>query len=121
MFPIDDRLRRSREVREAFRAGTSIHVGRQLGDLLHRAGFVDPAVIATGGGGSAGTAQADAEATLFESPEAIRAAEALGIASEAEMTEMACAWRRWGNNPGSTMSRFWFEAVARCPGGGSGP
>jgi hypothetical protein len=39
-----------------------------------------------------------------------------GLATREEMAEVAAAWRRWGDDPGATIARHWFEATARAPG-----
>jgi SAM-dependent methyltransferase len=117
VWPPDPWLDRGQEILDGLRDGTSIHVGRRLRDLLHRAGFVDAVATARGGGGGGPSTatQAGWEAAQFESAPVVDAAVERGLATPEEMAEVAAAWRRWGDHPGATMARHWFEATARAP------
>jgi hypothetical protein len=57
------------------------------------------------------------QAAVFADPGLRAVAEEEGLASPAELTAIANAWRRWGRDPGATATRYWFEAVARRPDG----
>lgn len=90
-------------------------MGRRLRELLHEAGFADAVSTAraTGGGGPAWSFEGEFEAARFETAAVIDTVVGRGIATAAEMAEIATAWRRWSAHPGSTMARHWFEATAR--------
>lgn len=115
MHPPDPWLDRGHQIVEQLRDGTSPRVGRRLRELLHEAGFADAvcATRATGGGGPPWSFEGEFEAARFESAAVIEVVVERGIATAAEMAEIAAAWRRWSAHPGSTMARHWFEATAR--------
>ena len=114
----DDRwLTRSHEILTELRAGTSPYVGRHLRGLLHAAGFVDVRVTAhgTGGGGPGCVGEAEFQASFFDASAVIDLVTHQGLATADEMTAIAAAWRRWGNDPAATSARHWFEAIGRVP------
>lgn len=123
LHPADPLLDRGHQILEQLRDGTSPRVGRRLRDLLHDAGFADAVCTAraTGGGGPPWSFEGEFEAARFESAAVVDAVVGRGIATAAEMAEIATAWRRWSADPGSTMARHWFEATAcvAAPAAGS--
>ena len=120
--PADPWLDRGHEILDRLRDGTSLHVGRQLRGLLHRAGFVDVRARSRGGGvgGPESTAHAEQQAAAFEVPALVDVVVERGIATPDELTAVAAAWRRWGADPGATLAVHWFEATAQAPGGDEG-
>ncbi len=120
--PADPWLDRGHEILDRLRDGTSIHVGRQLRGLLHRAGFVDVRARSRGGGagGPEAAAHTAQQTSLFESQALADVVVERGIATRDELSAVAAAWRRWGADPGATLAVHWFEATARAPGGDGG-
>jgi SAM-dependent methyltransferase len=123
--PPDPWIDRAHEILDRVRDGTSIHVGRQLRGLLHRAGFVDVRARSRGGGaGGAGGPDVAGlvaqQTSLFESAALADVVVERGLATRDELAECAAAWRRWGADPGATLAVHWFEATARAPGDDSG-
>jgi SAM-dependent methyltransferase len=115
LHPLDETLRRSREIAWRLREGTSPTVGKRLRHLLVEAGF-------TGAVQTArimpvdDTRQAGAfNASLFRLPTAVERVVSAGWASHAELEEMSAAWIAWGEHPGAFLARFWCEALAFTP------
>ena len=54
------------------------------------------------------------QASFFDAPAVINMVQERDIASPGEMTAIAAAWRRWGNDPAATATRHWFEANAHA-------
>jgi len=118
MWPDDPLLKRSDEVTTAVRGEGDVHVGKKLRGLLAEGGFVN--VIGSVTGGADGDAQTNALngafwSNYFRQPPFVVYAEALGVSTAAEMTAIADAWQRWGNDPGSFAARFWCQAVGFKP------
>ena len=114
--PEDPWLRRGHQIMTELRAGTSPYVGRELRGLLSAAGFEDARVTARGrgGGGPDSSNEAEFQASFFDAPPVVNMVQAHDIASPDEMTAIAAAWRRWGNDPAATATRHWFEATAHA-------
>lgn len=118
IHPTNDVLARSQQVARALREGTSPFVGRELRDLLDRAGFVRAEASARAiHYGTAEEVQGfgDFTASLFDHPVAVERALAGGLADREELRAMSRAWTRWGQDPGAFAARFWCEAVAWAP------
>ena len=117
--PADPWLQRGQEILTQLRAGSSPYVGRELRGLLHAAGFVEVQVTARGrgGGGPGCVDEAKFQASLFDARAVVDLVTDRGLASPDEMTAIATAWRRWGDDPAATAARHWFEAVARADTG----
>jgi SAM-dependent methyltransferase len=114
--PEDPWLHRGQQIMTELREGTSPYVGRALRGLLSAAGFVDARVTARGrgGGGPGASTEAAFQASFFDAPAVVDMVRARDIASPDEMTAIATAWRRWGEDPAATATRHWFEAIARA-------
>lgn len=117
--PPDPWIDRAHEIADRMRDGTSIHVGRHLRGLLHRAGFVDVTAQSRGGGagGPLIAGYVAQQIGLFGSEALADVAVERGIATRDELTEIVAAFGRWGADPGATLAVHWFEATARAPGG----
>ena len=95
--------------------GGTPYAGRMLRALLHDAGFerVTSKAVAGSDGGPAevNAYMASWQAAYFEEPAVVARLTSLGMATEAELREMAAAWRAWGEAPGSFAIRVGCEAV----------
>jgi SAM-dependent methyltransferase len=94
-------------------AGTP-DAGRRLRELLSSAGFTrNAASVAAGceGSNEAVAVTAAFEANNLEAPQFIAHVESTGLATAADLHEMADAWRAWGAAPGAVWMRFWCQAV----------
>ena len=117
--PDEPWLQRGLEILTQLRAGSSPYVGRRLRGLLNAAGFVEVQVTARGrgGGGPGCVSEAEFQASFFDARAVVDLTTERGLASPDEMTTIATAWRRWGDDPAATAARHWFEAVARADTG----
>jgi ubiquinone/menaquinone biosynthesis C-methylase UbiE len=112
MAPASAAIERSTELLGRMRLNA--YIGKHLAQLLHAAGFARTAASASVG--YEGTPEATRMAAGFqarylEAPEFVAHVVARGWASEAELREMAAAWRAWGDAPGAFAARFTCEAV----------
>jgi hypothetical protein len=96
--------------------GGTPYAGRMLRQTLHDAGFervTAKAVAGTDGGPPEVNAyMASWQASYFEEAAVIARITSLGLATEAQLREMAAAWRAWGEAPGGYSTRLMCEAVA---------
>ncbi|MBB5874108.1 SAM-dependent methyltransferase [Allocatelliglobosispora scoriae] len=112
--PPDPALPRTFEILAALRSGTSPRVGKHLRGLLHEAGFVDCTASASvdyDGTAEAAWSTAEAHMAVLSRPALTERAVAAGLTSAAELAELREAWRRWGEQPGAFLARFWCEAI----------
>jgi SAM-dependent methyltransferase len=95
--------------------GGTPYAGRMLRQMLHDAGFervTAKAVAGTDGGPPEVNAyMASWQMSYFEEPAVVARITSLGLATEAELWEMAAAWREWGEAPGGYSTRLMCEAV----------
>ncbi len=119
-------LRRSNEVRERLwrLAGADPFLGRELRRVVIEAGF--DAVEATTKAFSYGTTdlvRAFAAGRGGECADADYVADAVeaGLATPAELAQMADAWSAWGESPAAYASFTWCRAVGRKPLDDQGP
>jgi SAM-dependent methyltransferase len=95
--------------------GGTPYAGRMLRQMLHDAGFervTAKAVAGTDGGPpEVNRYMASWQMSYFEEPAVIARITSLGLATEAELWEMAAAWREWGEAPGGYSTRLMCEAV----------
>jgi SAM-dependent methyltransferase len=92
-------------------------VGRELGVLLHRSGFVD---VEQGARAEvvSGTTAADVakgQAAYFAAPELGAYALERKLATVEELEAISAGWADWGATPGATWARFTCTATARRP------
>ena len=118
VYPTNAVLRRSTEIAQKLREGTSPFVGKQLRHLLTKAGFVNAEASARVI--HHGTAEETASfgtftAALFRYPAVVSRVVSEGWATADELEEMSLAWTAWGENPGAFVARFWCEALAWAP------
>ncbi len=117
MAPEDARIDTSQELLRRLRehgGGGDPRVGKRLRSLLHDAGFARCEATASAAfEGAETSARMTGEfwANYLASPELVEHAVALGLATSAELTAMASAWREWGAHPGAFWARFWCEAI----------
>ena len=112
LYPTNDSLQRATAI--LARTRRHPHIGKQLRELLHDAGFVSTEASATANfRGSANLTRLDGDfwARYFESEEFITHAESSGWASRKEILECAAAWRAWGEHPGAFSAGFWCQAI----------
>jgi SAM-dependent methyltransferase len=93
---------------------SNLHVGKQLRALLKETGF-EP-VVGSGSlvcdGTDEDTARAgEHEARLLEAPPLVAHAAAAGLATPAELSAMANAWRSWGMSSGAFRSKCVCQAL----------
>jgi len=115
LHPTNAVLRRSTEVARRLRDGTSPYVGKQLRDLLTRAGFgrAEASARTLVYGTAEETRGVGAfTASLFTYPSAVERMLAQGWATAAELDEFGRAWTAWGEEPGAFLARFWCESLA---------
>ena len=118
VHPTNAVLTRSQQVARGLREGTSPFVGRELRDLVTRAGFVRAEASARSM--HYGTPQEVRDfgsftASLFVHPAAVERAVAAGLADRDELAAMSRAWTTWAEHPGAFVARFWCEAVGWAP------
>lgn len=115
--PEDALLSRSFDVMEQMRersGGGDPRVGKRLRALLHDAGFTRTAGFAVANCEAADGATARTGAwwaSYVSSPPFVEHATSLDLTTEAELAEMAAAWRAWGAHPGAYWATFWCQAV----------
>jgi len=91
-------------------------VGRRLVALLVDAGISDveltivPSVVV---GPDQAMRMAEASATRFEAPPFAARAVDEGWATSEQLTDMAAAWRSWGQEPGAVFVTQWCQALGR--------
>jgi SAM-dependent methyltransferase len=96
------------------RSGGTIDAGRRLRGLLHDAGFerVEVSVAANCDGTAEAVARAAWwQASYLEAPEFAAQVVELGLTTQAELGEMAAAWRAWGADPAALQVMLGFQAV----------
>lgn len=95
-------------------SGGSPGVGRQLGELLGAAGFARAAATAVAdatGTSEAATRTGELQAAYLEAPPFVAHVTSLGLATQAELQQMAASWRAWGTAAGAIWVRLWWHAV----------
>lgn len=118
MHPHDPLISRGHEIQEALRDCGDPRIGRQLRDLLTRAGFERVQITTEArcvGSPEAAAGMATFEATWFEAPEAVAFTRERGVSDPSEMAHIAAAWRRWSSDPGACAVDQWFTALAWVP------
>jgi SAM-dependent methyltransferase len=98
--------------------GGSPFVGRELGGLLHGAGFVEttPGARAEVEAGTEVVARTgESQAMYFGAPELRAYAIARGLATAAELEIATRAWKVWGTTAGAFWARFTCFATGRKP------
>ncbi len=117
--PFNDAVERSHrlviELRMA-RGGSPL-VGRELGVLLHQAGFADvsPGARAEVVSGVAVAQVAAGQAAYFAAPELRAVVIERNLATAGELDAIPAGWAAWGATPGATWARFTCFATARKP------
>ena len=124
VWPPSDAIHASFEMAVRLREhdGGTPYAGRMLRALLHDAGFerVTSKAVAGSDGGPAevNAYMASWQAAYFEEPAVVARLTSLGMATEAELREMAAAWRAWGEGRGRSGSawgvRLWGGWRRRC-------
>jgi SAM-dependent methyltransferase len=95
--------------------GGTPDAGRRLRELLHGAGFTRSTASAKSiaDGTPDGVARVgDRWAAYFSAEPLIERMEETGLASRAELLQIASDWRAWASHSGAVCAAFWFEAVA---------
>ncbi len=117
-WPDDPLLGRATEIMSRIRPSGDTRIGKRLRSLLAGAGFVNAV------GSVAGTAEGDAMtvamnggfwANYYAQEPFIAYAEALGLSTREEMNAISEAWKRWGNDPGAFVARFFCHAIGFKP------
>lgn len=116
LYPSSPALDRAAEIAIRLREaeGGSPLVGRRLRELLHDAGCPrNAAFVAADCDGAKETVERAAawQSAYVEAPPFVARVTGLGIATEADLREIAAAWRTWGEQPGAFAARYWNQAV----------
>jgi len=113
IHPTSPMLARSFALLDRMREGTSPRVGKQLRELLTRAGF-SPVLATASILDTADDPAATGRFTgrFFTTPAVRESALREGWATERELDQMRDAWLAWGEDPGAYWVRIWCEVVA---------
>jgi SAM-dependent methyltransferase len=117
LAPADPMLDRTFTILGTLRANSSPTVGKHLRGLLAAAGFTDCVASASvdyDGTVEAARGTAQGYANLLGRPGLVETVIRQGISSAEELREIVEAWRRWAEQPGAFLARFWCEATGRA-------
>jgi SAM-dependent methyltransferase len=118
--PMTPPLARAQDMMKRLRVHNegTIDAGRRLRGLLHNAGFAQVKVSVVANCDSTPEAVAATawwQASYLESPEFGAYVIDQGLATEAELQEMAAAWRAWGADSAAMYTTLAFQALGWAP------